>query len=200
MTKRPRKKPTTSEAARQERERRVDFAAVNLPDDAATNPNHADIEVTRSASARDGRKVDADSARRLDAFSALQASMRRKEFVGAYDAARRFERDLFVSLGLHDRGPAIDRVDGTPPKGDRTDAMIAASRQVVGIKLRLPDRDWWLLNELVNPTRLEATWRVTVSRITGEANWNAQGAVVRALCVNVRDAYAALDVERRKAA
>jgi len=168
-----------------------DLIAVNIPADAAYLPRQQDIETTRQGEKRDGRKVETDQARRLDAFSALKEGMAQ----GCYDAARRFERDLLTRLGLTDRGPVIERVDCA--RG-RTDAMILAGLRVDEIADRLPTRDFWLLTELIAPPIDRGTWRDHVWYITGETHAHAQGAAVRAVTVNLRDAYAA--IERRAAA
>lgn len=193
-----RKKPSLSETlAKQERERRQDFAAVNLPDDAATNPNHADIEVARAGAVRDGRKVEANSARRLDAFAALRDGM--AKITGAYDAARRLERDVLTRYGETDRGPSLERVDGKPPKGDFMDARIAAGERVDQVLERLSEREAWLLVELIRNTLNHATWRAIVHHITGETHEHAQGAAVRSACANLAEAYRRIDGGRRAA-
>lgn len=206
MARKSKPKPKTPDQIQAEKlkARKRDFEAVNLPADAAELPNHQGVVITRAGEKReedgqDAKRVDEDQARRQDAFAAMQASMRKKEFVGAYDAARRFERDVFVMMGLNDRGASLDRVDCSTA-GDRTDAMIAASYRVRDVKARLSERDWWLANDLIVPNGEDATWRHTIRRICGEENWNAQGAVVRALCVNIRDAYRAQDMAPSKAA
>lgn len=192
------KSPEQREAERIAR-RVQDLVAVNLPAEAAVLTHHEDIEVTRAGQKREGQKVTSDSARRLDAFSALRESMRKPEFVGCYDAARKFERHVIISRNEHDRGRSMERVDGEQGR-DRLEAIIFASERVRLIKGMLSRRDFWLLVELIAPTRERPTWRDGVYYVTGEDNPNAQGAAVRAACVNLRDAYEALDTAPRKAA
>lgn len=200
----PRKTPE-QQAAERLKLRMQNLEAVSLPAEAAMLPNHDDVEPTRKGEVRDserrtGKKVEEDSARRLDAFEALKESMKDAPYVGCYDAARKFERDLLVSLGQHDHGRTVDRVDCEQAAFSRVDTMLAASDKMKQVRAKLSDRDWWLLNVLVYPSAKYPTWRAAVYDITGEANWNAQGAVVRSTCVNLRDAYVGLQVAHRAAA
>lgn len=164
---------------------------MNLQPAAAHLPRQEEIEVTRAGQRREGQKVDGESARRLDAFSALKDGM----VQGAYDAARRFELALMVRRGEADHGKPTERVNHTA--GLVTDSMLMAAAEVDAIVDRLPPRDWWLLVELIAPSRDYDGWRGVVAFITGETHAHAQGAVVRAVCCNVRDAYLAWE---RKAA
>lgn len=180
--------------------RAADFASVGMAPDAASLQQHDALEITRAGEARaDGKKVDNDVARRLDAFEALRPSMARGQFAGSYDAVRRFERDMMTSLGLHDSGRP-EKVDDSNTPGDRTDAIIAASDRVSRVRAKLLDRDGWLLTELIVPKIEGEEWRAIVARITGETNLNAQGAAVRSACVNLRDAYEKLQAKARQAA
>lgn len=176
------------------------FEAIGLQPEAAILQTYQDIELTRTGDAREGKKVADDTARRLDVFESLRPSMASEKFVGAYDAARRLERDILVSLGQHDHGRPVERVQHEQAAYCRVDAMIDASRRCLSIKARLADRDAWLLWELIAPTRPWLTWRDTVAYITAETNHNAQGAAVRAACVNLRDTYQRLDMVGRQAA
>lgn len=173
-------------------QRAADLASVNLSPDAATLTTFSEVEITRTGQSREGRKVEGDQARRHDAFSALRIGMA----AGCYDAARRFELDLLTRHGLADRGRSMERVDCTA--GPTTDAVIAAAQRVEQVQDRIPPRDFWLLCELIVPPIDRGTWRDHVGFITGETHVNAQGAVVRAVVVNLRDAYVA--IERRAAA
>ena len=169
-----------------------DLEAVNIHADAATLPVHADIEITRAGAKREAQKVDNDTARRPDAFTALRAGLAQ----GCYDAARRLEHDLLVRHGLSDRGRSMERVDCTA--GLTTDAIISAAQRVEKVQDRMAPRDFWLLNELINPAGREwLNWREAVAYITGENHSEGQAAAVRAACINLRDAYAAME---RKAA
>lgn len=189
MTRRKRK--TAEESAFVKRVQ--DLEAVNLPVGMAALKTGESIEVTRAGGARAGRKVEADSARRLDAFEALKAGM----VDGAYDAARKFERDLLESRREGDRGFLVEKVQQEATK-EREFKFIIAAGNVREVKGQLAPRDWRLLMELIAPEFFRGTWRDHVAYVTGEKQFNAQGAVVRSLCVNVRDAYAA--IERRTAA
>jgi hypothetical protein len=180
--------------------RMAGFEAIGLQPEAAALPVYDSIELTRAGETRSGKKVEGDAARRLDVFEALRPSMNAERFVGAYDAARRLERDILVSLGQHDHGRPIERVDGEFAAFCRADAMIDASKRVMRVRDRLAERDVWLLWELIAPTRPWPTWRSIVAHITAETNFNAQGAAVRAACVNLRDTYERLDVVRQKVA
>lgn len=188
--KKPRKTPEQLEAEELIR-RSHDLEAVNLQPDLAVLPSGSDIEVTRKAERRGAQVVEQNTARRLDAFEALKDGM----VSGAYDAARRLERDILTRLGLGPHGqPTGERVDCA--KG-RVDAMMQAGIRCDEVQDRIPPRDWWLLLELIAPRIERPTWREAVAYITAELNPHAQGAVVRAACVNLRDAYTAL--ERRAA-
>jgi hypothetical protein len=194
----PRKRiKTASEiAAELMARKRQGLEAVNLPPELAELLNGSDVEVTRAGEKRADQVVKDDSARRLDAFSALKDRMDK----GAYDAARRLEHDMLVRRGLGDRGQRVERVDCDAGR-DLMDLMLIAGRSVDQIARRLSPRDWWLLCDLICPTtEREGGWRAHVAYITGETNWNVQGALVRAVCVNLRDAYEELDVAPRKVA
>lgn len=209
------KRKTAEQIAAELLARRVqDFAAVGLAPEAAALPALAEVEVARAGEIRpsekgleNAKRVDADQARRLDAFEALRPSMSQvtrdehgrthRPFLGAYDAARRLELIIVTSQGLHDRGLTLDRVDGSQGGGCRIDAVIDAADVAKDIKARISDRDAMLLWELIAPSRPWNTWRDAAAYVTGESNWNAQGAAVRAACVNLRDAWKVHDVEYR---
>jgi len=189
-----RNKPKTPEQIQAERliRRARELEAVNVQPESAALPTSEDIEVTRKGQKRGDQKADRDGARRLDAFSALKDGMA----PGAYDAVRRFEADICTRRGESDKGPSGERVDRTA--GLVTDAMLMAAERIEAVVARLPPRDWWLLMELISPRKDWGGWRNTVAYITGETHQHAQGAAVRAACVNLRDAYEAM--ERRAAA
>lgn len=186
MARNTRRKETPSQIAAKLLERkRQDFGAVNLPEGAAELIRNADIEITRSGQKRADQKVQEDSARRLDAFASLKEGMQ----TGCFDAARKYEHQVAVRRGENDRGPASERVDRTA--GFTTDAMIDAADWIEAVNKRLPPRDWWLLMELISPSVERPGWRETVVYITGETHTHAQGAAVRAMTVNLRDAIEA---------
>jgi hypothetical protein len=160
--------------------RRQDFAAVNLQSDGADLAAHTDVAIRR-----EGQK-NVLTARRLDVFEALKAGMQ----PGCYDAARRLERDITIRRGEHDHGRPMERVDGDEQAAlCRNDQIIAAGERVDAVLKRLSGRDAWLLTELISPQPSRPGWRETVAYITGESHLHAQGAAVRAACVNLRDAY-----------
>jgi hypothetical protein len=192
MAKRSRiRKTAEQQAAEALVKRGLDLEAVNLPKEGSALGTQDNIEVTRKGEKREGRAVEENSARRLDAFEALKAGM----VAGAYDAARRLETDILIRRGENDKGRATGRVDRTA--GLTTDAMIQAAQRIEQIIDRIPPRDWWLLNELIAPAVERKPWREAVQYITGERHTEGQASAVRAACVNLRDAYAMLD---RKAA
>lgn len=174
-------KPKDPQMAAAER-RAAAFGAVGLQMAASALRANADINAEPKDREHEAR------ARRQDAFDALREGMVK----GAYDAARRLERDIITARGEHDQGRHLERVDNDHA-GDRTDAMVEASRRVEKILARVGPRDAWLLSELISPsvqTRLSATnWRGIVAYITGEENPHAQGAVVRAACANLAMGY-----------
>lgn len=185
MGKRTRK--TTAEiAADLAARKRQAFEALNLQPEAADLARNSDVEITRAGEGRGDQKVKEDSARRLDAFDALKPSMKAERYVGCYDAARKYEHQLLVRRGENDRGPSSERVDRTA--GFTTDDMVDAAIWIEAVNAKLPPRDWWLLMELINPTRELGGWRGTVAYITGETHDHSQGAAVRAMTVNLRDA------------
>jgi hypothetical protein len=169
-------------------ERSKDLEAVGLQRGAATLPNHSNVEVTRAGQLREGQRVSDNSARRLDAFSALKDGMAK----GAYDAARRLQKDILLARCEGDRGRPLERVDCDAGK-EREFKFIAAAAKVRCVKERLSSRDWWLLVELIAPAVHRGSWRDHVTYITHETHVHAQAAAVRAACVNLRDAYAALE-------
>lgn len=187
------KTPAQREAERIAK-RAQDLEAVNVHGDAAVLPRQEDIEVTRQGEKRDGRKVDTDQARRLDAFAALKEGMA----PGAYDAAKRLERDLHIRYGQHDYGRP-ERVDCEQSAAGRTDSMIAAGERVDAVLAKLGAQEGKLLTELILPQPQRQTWRQVVQHYTGETNPHAQCAAVRLACVNLRDAYER-PVKRRAAA
>lgn len=177
--------------------RRQSFAAVGLSPEMADLVTHSDIDITRKAEKREGGKtVEDNSARRMDAFGALKDGMQ----VGCYDAARRLERDILTRRGEGDKGQRLARVDCEGGR-DLADLIVAAGEACDAIQARLSPRDWWLLNDLIAPAvERSGGWRGRVAYITGETNWNAQGAAVRSACVNLRDAYEAWEREGAKKA
>lgn len=160
------------------------FEAVGLQPEAASLPSHADVQTTRAGATRDGRKVEGDQARRLDAFAALKEGMQ----PGAYDAAKRLERDIHIRYGQNDHGRP-ERVDCEPQAFDRTDKMVMAGERVDRVLDMLGTQERRLLTELILPQPQRVTWREVVRHYTGEANPHAQCAAVRLACVNLRDAY-----------
>lgn len=184
-TKRKPKSPEQIAAARLAK-RIADFEAVNLHADAATLLAHQDIHVLRAGDEQGHQRVKHDLARRLDAFDALRKGMA----PGAYDAARRLERDMIIRRGEHDHGRPVERVQGDAVSAfNRNDQIIAAGQRVDAVLKLLSERDGWLLTELAYPTLPYREWRAIVAYITGETHDHAQGAAVRSACVNLRDAY-----------
>lgn len=178
--------------------RAKNLEAVGMQPEAASLQQHQAVEVTRMAEEHgEGKKrAGHDVARRVDAFSALRDGMD----VGCYDACRRFEQALLNRRGEGDKGSRVERMDGEQGR-DLTDIIVEAGQTVEYVKVRLSRRDFWLLHELVLPSiEREGGWRGDVAYITGEANWNAQGAVVRAASLNLRDALEELDMAPSKAA
>lgn len=191
------RRPSSPEEAHRKmlQARKKAFEAASLPTHMAELDKNANIEATRAGDKREGQTVKEDSARRLDAFASLKDGMDK----GAYDAARRLERDLLVRRGEGDRGHRTERVD-CEEGGDLSDLIVSAGEDCDYVKSRLSRRDWWLLHDLIAPNVERESWRAHVFYITGEANLNAQGAAVRAACTNLRDAYEELDMAPRRAA
>lgn len=175
--------------------RAQDMAAVNLPPEVAALLSGRDIEVTRAGQKREGQKVTADSARRVDCFDALKSSFER----GCFDAARRLEQDIRTRRAEGGKGLSMERVDGGS-KYDQTDLIVAAGQRVDWLSRRLAPREFWLLCELIQPSREYNGWRGVVAYITGAENPVAQAERVKAAVENLRDAYDELDVAMRKAA
>jgi len=184
----PRRKPKSPEqiAAARLAKRVASFEAVNLQPEAAALATNNDIEITRAGEVRGTQRVQADVARRLDAFEALRKGMP----TGAYDAARRLERDMTIRRGEHDHGRPVERVQGDQVSAfNRNDQIIAAGERVDAVMAWLSDRDGWLLSELIYTTLPFKEWRSIVAYITGETTDHGQAAAVRSACVNLRDAY-----------
>lgn len=176
--------------------KRQDFEAVGLSPEAADLQQNEAVQITREGGKRDGRTVDKDSARRIDGIEAVRGLLKGRDAGGCYDALRRLERDMIWRRGEGDRGRILERVDGDSER-DRTDKIVQAGLSCDYIASRLSRRDWWLLNELIVPSREHEAWRGAVFYVTGEQNEMAQGACVRSACVNLRDAYD--DLERARA-
>ena len=161
-----------------------DFEAVGLSASAAGLASNDAVEVRRED------RRHAQGARRLDAFEALRDSLA----PGAFDAARRLERDLTMRAGEHDRGRSMLRVDCDTGR-DRTDEMLSAGQRVETVLGRLGRRDGLLLVELIRPSpTVQLTcpnWRAVVAQITGETNDRGQAAIVRNVCANLVEAYQA---------
>lgn len=197
-------KPKTPDqiAAEKLLQRKRSFEVVGLQPEAAALQSSADIETTREGEQRDGdgKKVAINSAMRTDAFTALKQGMG----VGAYDAARRLERDILKRRNEADKGRSMERVDTglfVPPS---VLALIDVGRTVDSVLSKIGDRDAWLLHELIAPrkdTEIRCTsWRDVVAYITGETHHHCQGAVVRAACANLKAAYDRHDAEVAEAA
>lgn len=145
MSKRTKAKPPKSpediaEERRKSRER--DFEAVNLPAGSACLSTFADVQVAHA------QKDKIDSARRMDAFLALQDGMQ----TGAYDAARRLEADIAARHAEGDK-QAGERVDCGSGIAGITDRQVLAGSMVDAVLARVGPRDAWLLVELIRPTR-----------------------------------------------
>lgn len=186
MTRRNKPKSPEAIAADKLAARRRDFEAANLPDSAELQTAY-DVEVRR-----EGQK-NVLTARRTDVFDLLKPGMA----PGAYDAARRLERDMRIRAGETERGSPMPRVDALPADVARALRMAAAGQRVDHIMGRLPIRDALVLRCLIEPIR-DATWHASIERLTGETHPHAHGAVVRGVCLNLRDTYTAM--ERRKVA
>jgi hypothetical protein len=185
MSRAKRAKPKDPQQAAAERRAKA-FHDASL--DVASSVLETHNDVTAESAERDHEA----RARRLDAFEALREGMVK----GAYDAARRLEKDIITARGEHDQGRHLERVDNENAK-DRTDAMVDASRRVDLALGSVGVRDAWLLSELISPsvqTRLSATtWRGIVAYITGETHTHAQGAAVRSACANLVGSYDKID-------
>lgn len=196
---RKRNKPKTPEqiAAEKKAQRERAFEVVGLQPEAASLPTSADIEVTRDGEQRDGdgKKVAVNSAMRTDAFTALRQGMD----VGAYDAARRLERDILKRRNESDKGRPMERIDTGLFVPRAVLALIEVGKTVDSVLSKIGDRDAWLLHELIAPRKETAirctSWRDTVAYITGETHHHCQGAAVRAACANLKAAYDRHDAE-----
>lgn len=165
------------------------FASVDLQLEAANLNNQEGVDITRKGDKnRDGKRAKDNQIMRLDAFHQLRDSL----CDGGYDAVRKFETQLTIRRGEHDRGRNLDRVD-CETGGDRTDAMLAAGKHVDAIIVKMGPRAAWLICELLDPsaaTRLKATtWRKIVYHVTGAENPVAQTERVRAAVEELTHAY-----------
>jgi hypothetical protein len=185
-------KPKSPEDIAAERiaRRERDFDAVNLQPEAARLVAYQDVTVAHAERAK------VDGARRVDAFLALRDGMQ----PGAYDAARRLEKDMAIRAQENDKGRAMQRVDNDGGR-DVMDTVIQAGRRVDAVFARIGERDQWLLTELIQPAvERSGGWRGIVAHVTGEENPVAQGAAVRAACANLFHAYKALEQKQPLAA
>jgi hypothetical protein len=194
-----RKETPAQIAAKLLERKRQDFEAVNLPGNAAELDSAANIEVTRAGGGREGRTVEGDSARRLDAIEAIRPLLRKRECGGCYDALRRLEYDMIQRRGEGDRGRVLERVDGDGGK-DIADKILQAGQRIDGLKVRLSRRDWTLVKELVSATQAWGSWRALVFHVTGEENDHAQAGALRSACANLRDAYEDIEQAEQKRA
>lgn len=190
-----RTKPKSPEAMLAERAARLaaarmkDFEATGLQPEAALLPANSNVEVRRKGPAHDG------GARRTDVFDALRDGMMR----GAYDAARRLERDMAERRGEAEGrsgGRILQRIDCAGGAGGpdgvavaRLDRALGAGDRVDRALARIGGRDALLLGELIEPTTAGRGWREIVRAVTGEENPVAQAAAVRAACANLAMAY-----------
>lgn len=150
-------------------------------------PMNDDIDTTT-----DNARAVTLTARRMDAFGALQDSMSMTEYL----AARRLQTDLTLRNGEGDKGRDLNKVDN-PGGMNRTDSMIAAAERIEAVFAMMGGHDQWLLTELAAPsptTRLRfQRWREVVAYITGEDNDRAQAGAVRGACRNLSSAYGRID-------
>ena len=75
--------PAAAERARIS-QRRTDFDAVGLQPEAATLESYADVQTTRAGEMRGAKRVDGDTARRLDVFETLRGIQNREEISRYY--------------------------------------------------------------------------------------------------------------------
>ena len=188
----PRRKPSTPQeiAERKLAKRRQDFEAVGLQPDAAVLATAGDIEVSRKTQQTE------QAARRSDVFLALCRGMA----TGAYDAARRLERDILMAAGLSDRGLRLVSVDETTEGRSRMDRMLAARDRLDSLRDIMPEHEFWLMCELIDPKRPNGgqprSWRDVVGYVTGEELPDAKPALVRNACQSTAWAYRLLDEGR----
>lgn len=197
----PRRKPASPEkiAAIAAERRLAEKVADRNPEawganvEAMAMPANASVAVTMDRA----RAKTVQTAKRMDAFSALATGMPQ----ASYFAALRLQVDITIRKGEQDRGRNFNRVDCESPT-DRTDAMIAAARRIEAVFARIGGHTQWLLTELASPsevTRLQhQNWREIVAYITGETNPMAQGATVKHACQDLALAYAEMDREPRR--
>jgi hypothetical protein len=204
-------KPKSPEEIAAERiaKRARDFDAVNIQPEAAALEAQDDIAVTHA------ERTKVDGARRMDAFEALKPEMAKKN-PGAYDAARRLERDMAIRMDEADRGQRMERVDCDAFR-EALQRRIEAGERVDAVLAGVGERDAWLLQELIRPTLIRRDiitrpdqgppitvslkgWRAIVAYVTGEDNPVAQAAAVRSACANLAASYRALDEKQRIAA
>ena len=168
------------------READRDPANWGLNREALALPSQSGLEARADAAGRVCR------ARRIDPFERLLA--------GAADslaALRRLQSDLLLAQAKSG-GVAryAERIDcGRPVEDPLVDARRRAferTRQALTLAGPASAR---LLTALCEAPEL-ATWRAVVERLSGERLADAQGAVVRAACANLAEAYARMDRRR----
>ncbi|HEY2177036.1 MAG TPA: hypothetical protein VGH15_00515 [Caulobacteraceae bacterium] len=153
---------------------------------------NADV-VTRADLA--GRTV---RARRQDVFDLLQARGRLSQ--AAFNAVRRLQDDIALlhraAGGVAAYAPRIDR--STAPDG-ACDARHRAGLRIEAVLGLAGPASARLLAALIEPAALgqAGDWRMIVTRESGEAAGDAQGAMVRQACENLAGAYALIDRRRR---
>lgn len=105
---------------------------------------------------------------------------------GAVDWLDELVRSANGENGQERRPDYIRASNDGPPGQNVTDAMIEASRKLKIVTDSLSPSHARMLLDLMKPDAgLITRWRGVVERCTGETNAQAQGAVVRAACVQL---------------
>jgi hypothetical protein len=152
-------------------------------------PANAEIETRADAAGRTVR------ACRLDVFDLLFTRGRLSQ--GALDAVRRLQADL-ASLHAQAGGVAAyaERIDRGRSDCSLDERRLRAGRRIATVLARTGQASARLLAALCEAGAAlgqGGDWRDLVQRETGERLADAQGAVLRAACENLAEAYAILD-------
>lgn len=143
------------------------------------------------------------AAKRSDPFDLLHAARGLTD--DQHRAARRLFRDWCLRAGVQDqeRLALPEKIDGgrPDPSGRINQVMIDAGGRIHAAMGAVGPVNARLLTELISPMvdlGQIIAWRGVVQRVTGEADRNAQGAMVRQACESLRLVYAAADEKYRR--
>jgi hypothetical protein len=196
MARRRRVKPADPQAIilRRAQERAAAREAVKHPDRWGVSEDNLTLPTAQSLEARRDGRGRVFHAYRSDVFDLLKGRGGLSD--AQHEAARRLERDVAARAGLSGAEGLLTVIDSSGSREAVTQRMVDAGRRVDKVLARCGPSSCTLLRGLVEPMVLEGAiimWRVVVERITGEGRAEVQAALVRRACVDLDEAYRAMD-------